>query len=90
MASLLVYIELAELGRMFDRSRRDSGGMWQLRRAMVGPELDRLDDEATLFVSTTDRGKPTTTGEAIDSALVAMLEESREVTIVHTAESLEP
>jgi uncharacterized protein (TIGR02996 family) len=73
MASLLVYIELVTLTEILDVSRRDSGELWQIGRydlrnwlGEIMTELDRLDDDGTLFIATLDGGKPVLVGWADD------------------------
>lgn len=65
MASLLVYVEPTRLAEILDVTRRDSGELWRIGRVeLVGArgerlaELDRLDDDAMLFLATTDAGVP--------------------------------
>ncbi|MEO8549142.1 MAG: TIGR02996 domain-containing protein, partial [Kofleriaceae bacterium] len=73
MASLLVYVEPTRLAEILDVTRRDSGEIWRIGRLELVnargerlAELDRLDDDAMLFLATTDAGVPRLFGWAED------------------------
>jgi len=73
VASLLVYVALDVLGEVLDLTRRDTGDVWHLGRndlrnqhGDVMAELDRLDDDATLFIATLDGDRPIVVGWAED------------------------
>ena len=53
MASLLVFLDAERAKTLIAPDQRNSGRSWMIERAQLPePQLDRLDDEATLFVCT--------------------------------------